>query len=177
MLSRLRELRSRVTYKPRLSGGSDGCGTPSSSCHFAPALETPSVQTVPSSHNTTHLPCSSAEIAIGFRGSIGCIYLRTRIRRNLFNWKTHSLPFFSLRALVSNHSRVRTDGFICAKSKFAFYLNVNSLAVFSARSAALSRPQALMHQNASSVPGWITTTVICPGLLPKTAGKRRAPDW
>ena len=39
------------------------------------------------------------------------------------------------------------------------YLNTNSLAIFSARSAAFPVPQALMHQNASSVSDLITTAV------------------
>ena len=41
-----------------------------------------------------------------------------------------------------------------------FYLNANSVAVFSARSAAFPAPQALMHQNPSSVSDLITTAVI-----------------
>ena len=62
-----------VRYKPRRSGASGGCGTPLSWCHCATVLETPSLQTVPSSHNTMQLPCSSGEIAIGIRGSISSI--------------------------------------------------------------------------------------------------------
>ena len=59
------------------------------------------------------------------------------------------LPYWGLAL------RLATTGDPCR-----FYLNANSLAVFSARSAAFPAPQALMHQNPSSVSDLITTAVI-----------------
>src|ERR1700730_12939091 len=63
-----------------------------------------------------------------------------------------------------------------AKRQREDQLKTNSLAVFSARTAAFPVPQALIHQNESSVPETITTAVISPWRLPKTAGKRIAPE-
>jgi putative transport protein len=53
-----------------------------------------------------------------------------------------------------------TLGWLLGIDPCRFYLNANSLAVFSARSAAFPAPQALMHQNPSSVSDLITTAVI-----------------
>jgi hypothetical protein len=97
-------------YKPCLSGGSGGCGTPCNCRHSSTSTEISSIQTVPSSHRTTNRPRSKWVIAMGFRVFTIRVYPGSPELSNFFLLKTFGQ---NTKARMGLESPIRPDRATC----------------------------------------------------------------